>query len=742
MSRDRRKPSCGNQSVSAQADQLTEQDNKELERGSIRNMPDHRDQDTPCSPISSDAMVLEADRLRQQGLPGEARLLLNAVLADSPDHPEALLVAGILDAVDDPRTAIHHLEKHIACQPSSLEGLFWLGVVYYNLGRYQESLHYLRRLVLINPESHYAHQHLGKTLEALGRDDAAFDSYRKALSLNPDNTETLALTGVIHAKYGRLEEAAGFFQQALRADPNYQSAHACLGRALVEMNRDEEGYAHFQEALRLNPADVNTMVSLATLFIKTSNIDNAEQLLLKAQRLNPEHAGILSAMGRVRNAQGRSPEAVAAFRRAYEIDPSQKDIASNLLFSLNYLTDVPPEYVSAEHVRISGELFPESPLSSSLQLPPEPESPHVLRIGYLSADFHTHSVSCFFEPILQHHDRSRFLPILYYGKGVEDDTTQRMRELAFKWRQTVGVPAQELSAMIESDRIDILVELSGHSGLNRLDVCALRPAPVQVSWIGYPHSTGMPQIDYYLSDRFCDPEGMTDHLFSETIYRLPRVFCVYTPPIEFPPVRQIPELQTQGITFGCFNNFAKTNDPLFRLWAAILKNVPGSRLVLKSASLAEGSSTHRRILDLFSREGVAVDRIAAQVVKKSQYDHLDQYSAIDIALDTYPYHGTTTTCEALWMGVPVVTLAGKCHASRVGVSLLSGVGLSHLVAYSEEEYIDKAIQLAQDRQQRENLRENLRLMMAQSPLMDGAGITRDVESAYCRMFEQGRRKRP
>jgi len=319
---------------------------------------------------------------------------------------------------------------------------------------------------------------------------------------------------------------------------------------------------------------------------------------------------------------------------------------------------------------------------------------------------------------------------------VEDDTTGRLRSLAFQWRKTVGLTAEALAEMIRADRIDILVDLSGHSGMNRLDACALRPAPVQVSWIGYPHSTGMRQIDYYLSDNLCDPPGMTDHLYCEKVYRLPRIFCVYALPMEFPPVDPIPAKQSSDVTFGSFNNFAKTNEALFSLWATILKTVPGARLALKSSALADGSSTHQRVLDSFSRLGVSPERISVQVVKKSQYDHLEQYAGIDIALDTYPYHGTTTTCEALWMGVPVVTLAGKCHAARVGVSLLTSVGLVDLIAGSPEEYVATAVRLAHDLPRRSLLRENLRLMMAGSPLMDAAGITRDVETAYLRMTEE------
>jgi predicted O-linked N-acetylglucosamine transferase (SPINDLY family) len=304
--------------------------------------------------------------------------------------------------------------------------------------------------------------------------------------------------------------------------------------------------------------------------------------------------------------------------------------------------------------------------------------------------------------------------------------------MAYQWCNTVGLSAEQVAAQIRADRIDILVDLSGHTALNRLDVCALRPAPVQVSWIGYPHSTGMRQIDYYITDRLCDPPGKTEQFYSEQLYRLPRVFCCYLPPLEFPPVRD--RAAGTPLTFGCFNNFAKINEPLLELWISILQRLPEARLMLKNKVLSEGSSTHKKLRQQFQAGGIEPQRLVLQVVNKSAYDHLDCYNDIDIALDSFPYHGTTTTCEALWMGVPVITLAGASHLSRVGVSFLTAVGLEELIAQSPEAYIGLAVSLARDRHRLQELRSSLRLMLASSPLMDAAGVTREVELAYEQML--------
>jgi predicted O-linked N-acetylglucosamine transferase (SPINDLY family) len=277
------------------------------------------------------------------------------------------------------------------------------------------------------------------------------------------------------------------------------------------------------------------------------------------------------------------------------------------------------------------------------------------------------------------------------------------------------------------------VDLSGHTSGNRLDLFALKPAPVQVSWIGYPHSTGLKQMDYYISDRVCNPPGTGDNLYSETLVRLPRVFCCYLPPVVFPLVSPLPSSLSGQITFGCFNSFSKINTALFEMWSRILKAIPGSRLYLKSAPLS-GTGTKRKVLDLFEQFGVATERIMLKPFAESSEQHLAQYADIDIALDTYPYNGTTTTCESLWMGVPLITLAGDRHLSRVGASFLQVVGLPELVADSPDEYVEKAVNLASDPERLQFLRENLRLMMARSALMDAKGVTCELEQAYESMF--------
>jgi predicted O-linked N-acetylglucosamine transferase (SPINDLY family) len=354
-----------------------------------------------------------------------------------------------------------------------------------------------------------------------------------------------------------------------------------------------------------------------------------------------------------------------------------------------------------------------------------------LRIGYLSADFRDHSVSRFLLPLFRNHNHEAYEIVCYSDVVKCDQVTDRLRALADRWNDTFGQTDERLADKVREDKIDILVDLAGHTAGNRLMVFARRAAPVQVTYLGYPASTGMSEMDYRLTDSFADPPGQTESLHSETLWRLPVCNWCYEEPESAPEVRTLPA--DRPIRFGTFNNLAKVSSPIMDLWAAILIAMPSSRLVIKSQGVAE-ESVRRRINQCFMSRGLQPDRLELRGHEPIFTSHLEAYNQLDIALDTFPYHGTTTTCEALWMGVPVVTLAGSAHVSRVGVSLLSCVDLPDLVAKSPEEYVSIAVGLAKDLPRLAELRRTLRLRMRASPLMDGARFARDIESAYRQMW--------
>jgi len=591
----------------------------------------------------------------------------------------------------------------------------------------------LEEAVLLSPSCTQAWAALGKVCGYLLDHPAAIMHLERALQSDADDLEALFTLAYEYGAVGRYEESVHCLQLLKRQAPQLPTLYRWEGHALGCLGRGGEALQAYQEALRLKPDYDEALAGLGKLLFNNKQIEAAELYMQKAVTLAPEKSAYHNDLGRVYRQQGRMDEAVACYRKALELEPDNLSAASNILYGLCYFDTISPEEIACEH-RLSARRFyppPEKPACKTR----EGRNSGPINIGYVSGDFGTHSVSFFLEPVLMHHDRTHFRVFCYSNRGVPDETTQRIKALDIVWRDIMGVPAATAATQIAEDDIDILVDLSGHTAGHRLDILALKPASVQVSWIGYPHSTGLSQIDYYISDSQCDPPGMTDHLYSEQVWRLPRIFSCYLPPMEFPVVAPSPFLENNHITFGSFNNFAKVNHHIIQLWSALLHKVPGSRLVLKSASLG-GSRLQQSVYDQFAAQGITRERIGLMPYAASTQEHLSLYHQVDIALDTFPYHGTTTTCEALWMGVPVVSLAGPCHLSRVGFSFLSAVGLEDLVARTGDEYIAIAAALTDNRERLLGLRENLRAMLAASPLMDAAGVTREVEEAFRLMVSQ------
>lgn len=589
----------------------------------------------------------------------------------------------------------------------------------------------LQEAVIAAPADAAALHQLAIVCAQRGEHPAALELYQRIIRLMPDNRQALLLLGVEYAETGNYEQAVDCFLSCLKRDPENPTFLRMTGIAYTELGKFDEAYQYFTSAIGINPEDDTALTHLAIVLINKLRMTEAEGHLLKALSVNRENALAYNNLGRVYKFQGRSGEAVAAFRRALELEPHNFVVVNNLLLCINYLPDMSPEEVFSEHRKLCEQVYGTVDREHS-QARAE-RTDRRIRVGYVSGDFHNHSVSFFFEPILMNYDHQKFSVYCYSNDTREDDTTRRLKSLNAEWRSIAGLSGKQASEMVQADGVDILIDLSGHSSENRLDLFALKPAPIQASWLGYPHSTGMRQIDYYLTDGQCDPPGMTDHLYTEKLVRLPKTFCCYLPPINFPVVSPRPAANSGVVTFGSFNNFAKVNGKLIEVWSELLRRVPDSRLFLKSMALGD-SETQQSVLAAFQKQGISADRIALLSIVKSAVDHLALYTQIDIALDTFPYHGTTTTCEALWMGVPVITQAGTTHASRVGVSLLTAVGCPELIAETADDYIKRVVELANDFDRLRYYRENLRTMMAKSPLMDADGMTRKLEMAYQTMM--------
>jgi predicted O-linked N-acetylglucosamine transferase (SPINDLY family) len=357
-----------------------------------------------------------------------------------------------------------------------------------------------------------------------------------------------------------------------------------------------------------------------------------------------------------------------------------------------------------------------------------------MNIGYFSPDFKRHSVAWFVEPLLAAHDQSRFKIFCYGNVASPDATTKRIADSCEEWRDIARLGDEWVGDLVRADRIDILVDLAGHTGDGRPLLFARKLAPVQVTWLGYPNTTGIAAIDYRLTDAVADPEDATDRSYVEKLVRLESGFLCYGPPPEAPEVAALPLAGADHVTFGCFNNLAKVTSSMIALWARLLGALPGARLKLKSFGLA-AESARRSIQEQFGRLGIGAERLELSGPEESFAAHLAKYAAVDIALDVFPYNGAATTCEALWMGVPVVTLAGSTHVSRVGASILGRVGLEELVAHSHEDYLQKALSLANDPLRLGALRTGMRERLRASPFLDAQGFARSLEKAYGEMWD-------
>lgn len=510
------------------------------------------------------------------------------------------------------------------------------------------------------------------------------------------------------------------------------------GDDLAAAGRTSEAIEQYQKALAIDPANFGVLVNLGNMFKAEGRNGPAEESYRKALAVSPDHPAVLNNLGCLLKDGGKITEALEFLRRvanngdSTEMSRINAPIAhSNLLLTLNY-SEEGRESIFEEHRRW-GARYANSleDRSAAREISREPE--RKLRIGYISGDFYSHSVAYFFEPLLANHDRSAFEVICYSTRTRSDGMTEQLKSLSDHWRDISRLNDDQAADLIRSDEVDILVDLSGHTSGHRLLVFARRPAPIQVSYLGYPNTSGMESIDYRFTDARADPPGESDSLYTEELIRLSHGFLCYHPPEDCPDLGKKAPLEAGRVTFGSFNHQAKINHRLIESWAGLLRALPGAGLLIKAKPLGE-PEVRRELLDSFSRLGVDSNRIELHGRIPSRSDHLALYDRVDVALDTFPYNGTTTTCEALWMGVPVISRVGNCHASRVGLSLLSSLGLEDLVGQSWEEYESIAIDLANSPERREALRTGLRQRMADSPLMNPTLITNTIEQAYREMW--------
>lgn len=557
--------------------------------------------------------------------------------------------------------------------------------------------------------------------------------YRQALAAEPGHPDALYLLGMLLSETGRLPAACATLREAAAAAPARAPPHAGLGAALLRAGDLPGAVRSCARALELEPAQPEVLSNLGHALTRLGLLSDALEVLRRARELAPRSAEAAANQGNALKEAGRIEEAVEAYRAALALDPGLATAGSNLLLALCYSTGLSPAALLAEHR--AWELSHGTPRTGTLPPAAPDDTPgRRLRVGYVSPDLRLHSVAFFVEPLLAAHDRSRFEVFCYADVARPDAVTARLSTLVGQgWRDACALGDEALAHKVRADRIDLLVDLAGHTAHHRLGVFARRPAPVQLTWLGYPATTGLRAMDFRLVDAWSDPPGSEDAC-AERLLRVEGGFLCYRPPDDAPEVAPAPCGAAGPVTIGSFNQLAKHGPETVALWARVLAAVPGSRLLLKARGLGD-AGVRAGLAARFAACGVDPSRLEALDALPDQRAHLAAYGRVDLALDTVPYNGTTTTCEALWMGVPVVAVAGDRHAARVGQSLLRAAGLAELVAGTEEEFVAKAAALAADRPRLAALRAGLRGRLRASRLTDGAAFAAAFERALLAAWE-------
>ena len=520
------------------------------------------------------------------------------------------------------------------------------------------------------------------------------------------------------------------FSRKVDESPSDPEAHYNLGNILRWSGREKEGIECYLKAIALNPDHADALNNLGAYHWSRGQLGKAIGYLERAVQARPDFPEAHNNLGCVYKNQGRLDEALKAFKTAASLRPNYPLAESNFLYALNAHPDYSAREIFEAHRKWGERIVDHAPPIHSLRQ----GNKERYRIAYLSPDFRTHSVSYFIKPILTHHDRERFRVFCYSDVRFPDKTTHELKTIVEDWRDISGFSDEEVLNLIQEDRIDILVDLAGHTANNRLPIFAKKPAPIQITYLGYPNTTGLPTMDYRITDSWVDLPSNTGREYTEKLIRLPCGFLCYAAP-EALELNLSSKTTKEGIVFGSFNALPKTTPKVVRIWAEILKQVPRAKMFLKNNSFAD-PETRTQYLRLFQEEGIAEERLVFRSWAASTAEHLQFYHEIDVALDTFPYNGTTTTCEALWMGVPVITLEGQTPAGRVGTSLLHRIGHSEWIAATEKDYVRLATSLANNPQRLSIMKKNLRSECLQSPLMEATSITRSIEEEYLKVFKK------
>ena len=649
-------------------------------------------------------------------------------IAIKPDYAEAFYSRGnSLQELKQLDAAIKSYEKAIAIKPAYAEAYNNRGVTLHELEQFEAAVASYELAVVIKPGYAEAHNNKGVSLKALKQFTEAIASYEKALFLHPEYTEAyFNLSNSLH-EIKRFDDAVAGYEKAISLKPDYAEAYSNRGLSLQELQLFDAAVASYEKAIEKRPNYAEAYYNRAISFQSLKQFYAAELSYSKAISFKRDYADAYNNLGTVLQTQGKLDNAIESFRKALSIKTNNSVIFSNLLFSLIYHPDKSAEEIFSVYQEYE-DRFGEPCRKFWRDHTNDRETMRRLKVGYVSPDFRSHSVPLFLEPLLAHHDKGAVEVYAYAELIREDAVTARCKRYVEHWIPTLGLSDAAMAERIRADGIDILVDLAGHTDKNRLGVFALKPAPVSVTWLGYCSTTGLKAIDYFLTDASCVPLG-SERLFSETPWRLEAAAYVYRPKEGMGNVNPLPAATRGFVTFGTLTRAVRINHRTVSTWAEILKQVPGSRLVLDSKDFWD-EGMQEALVAKFAAHGINRERLEIGYHSPPW----DVLRTVDIGLDCFPANSVTTLFETLNMGIPFITLAERPGLGRCGSSILESVGHPEWIAQSEEEYIKKAVKLASDLTALAHLRAGLREKMKASPLMDEIGFTRRIETAFQEMF--------
>lgn len=627
-----------------------------------------------------------------------------------------------------PLSAIAILERLAATYPNSIDTISLLGLSYYTANRPTEAIAWLQRGIALSPDNASLYRNLGPSLRALNRHSEAKLAYEKALQLNPKDAETANNLANLHRHLGNFQEAILYYKYALQIQENNPIYHYNLGGVYSESGDLLAAKNCFEKAIALKADYADAHNDLGKVYRHAGRLALAAACYQRAIEINPKHLHALNNLAGIYKTHGRAADAIDYYQRALAIRPDYADAFSNMLFAMQYSELVDVKQMFQTHLLFAQRF--ELKLKNLWREHQNVADPvRKLKIAYVSADFNHHAVAYFITPVLAHHDKTRVEVFAYYNGTRQDQFTEQTIAAVDHFKFVKPLSDEQFCEQIRTDQIDILIDLSGHTAGNRLLAFARKPAPIQITWLGYFGTTGLSAMDYRFTDVYMDPPGFADEIHSEKLLRLPH-FSPFKPHANSPAVNTLPSLSKESFTFASMNNLAKLNQGVVALWSRILHAVPNSVLYLCNVGDAE---TERIVIEMFERYQIPSSRLLLQPWMPIER-YLELHHEIDLALDPFPYNGGTITNHSLWMGVPVITLASNRSVGRIGASLMHRVGLAEFIAQSEDHYLQLAIEFAQQRDRLNQIRLGMRARLAENGEASIAKLTSSVEETYRKVW--------